>query len=185
MLAASTSASQASSSASAAKQSAMEASGSATLAKSWANGGTGVREGEDTDNAKYWATVAAGSGFVEVGDNGSGTLLALILGNAVPGCFTVGTASNYSDMPASIVGGYSANGVFFPASDSVEDYGVFLWQVRNAEPSKYGRVWYRAIRSGAWNNDWKLLSAETDAKTVAAAVYEEMAAAYNEGVMSV
>ena len=163
----------------------MEASGSATLAKSWANGGTGVREGEDTDNAKYWATVAAGSGFVEVGDNGSGTLLALILGNAVPGCFTVGTASNYSDMPASIVGGYSANGVFFPASDSVEDYGVFLWQVRNAEPSKYGRVWYRAIRSGAWNNDWKLLSAETDAKTVAAAVYEEMAAAYNEGVMSV
>lgn len=33
----------------------MEASGSATLAKSWANGGTGVREGEDTDNAKYWS----------------------------------------------------------------------------------------------------------------------------------
>ena len=30
-----------------------------TKAKSWAVGGTGVRQGEDTDNAKYWAAQAA------------------------------------------------------------------------------------------------------------------------------
>ena len=123
--------------------------------------------------------------FIEVQSDTAGTLLALIVGNAVPGYFTVSTTGNYSDLPASAVGGFSSNGMFFPASNSVQDYGVFLWQQRNTDPAKYGRVWYRAIKDGAWNNEWKLLSAETDAKAVAAAVYEEMAAAYNEGVMSV
>ena len=31
------------------------------MAKSWAVGGTGTREGEDTDNAKYWAKAAQGA----------------------------------------------------------------------------------------------------------------------------
>lgn len=31
------------------------AAGSATQAQSWTRGGTGTREGEDTDNAKYWS----------------------------------------------------------------------------------------------------------------------------------
>lgn len=37
------------------------AAGSATLSQSWAEGGTGSREGEDTNNAKYWASVAQGA----------------------------------------------------------------------------------------------------------------------------
>lgn len=38
---------------------ATSASGSAVLAESWAEGGTGTREGEDTTNAKHYAQVAA------------------------------------------------------------------------------------------------------------------------------
>ena len=36
------------------------AADSATLAESWAQGGTGTRPGEDTDNAEYWANQAQG-----------------------------------------------------------------------------------------------------------------------------
>ena len=50
-----------------AQQSASDAAGSAedaadstTLAESWAQGGTGTRPGEDTDNAEYWANQAQG-----------------------------------------------------------------------------------------------------------------------------
>ena len=39
----------------AAAGSATQAAGSATLSQSWAVGGTGTREGEDTNNAEYWA----------------------------------------------------------------------------------------------------------------------------------
>ena len=41
-----------------APQQAQNAANSATLAQSWAVGGTGTREGEDTDNAKYYAQIA-------------------------------------------------------------------------------------------------------------------------------
>ena len=41
-----------------APQQAQAAANSAKLAKSWAVGGTGSREGEDTDNAKYYAQIA-------------------------------------------------------------------------------------------------------------------------------
>ena len=44
-----------------AAQSASDAAGKATLSESWAVGGTGTREGEDTNNAKYWAGVAQGA----------------------------------------------------------------------------------------------------------------------------
>lgn len=48
--------------------SAIDASNSATLSESWAVGGTGIRTGEDTDNAHYWAELAQQgaeeSGFV-------------------------------------------------------------------------------------------------------------------------
>lgn len=40
--------------------SASDAEDSATLAESWAQGGTGTRQGEDTDNAEYWANQAQG-----------------------------------------------------------------------------------------------------------------------------
>lgn len=38
---------------------AQDAKDSATLSESWAVGGTGTRDGEDTNNAKYWAEQAA------------------------------------------------------------------------------------------------------------------------------
>lgn len=44
--------------ASEAETSAEDAASAAVLSESWAVGGTGVREGEDTDNSKFWALVA-------------------------------------------------------------------------------------------------------------------------------
>lgn len=55
---ASGSASQAQASAAAAAQSAASVDGINKTAQSWAVGGTGTREGEDTNNAKYWAEQA-------------------------------------------------------------------------------------------------------------------------------
>ena len=57
----------ASSSAMSAADSADDATNSATLSKSWAVGGTGKRENEDVNNAKYWASIAgaaAGGGVL-------------------------------------------------------------------------------------------------------------------------
>ena len=62
-----TSAQQSETSATDAQGYANSASEKATLSQSWAVGGTGSREGEDTDNAKYWAEQAhnaAGGGVV-------------------------------------------------------------------------------------------------------------------------
>ena len=56
--AASGSASQAQESAAAAAESAASVDGINKTAQSWAVGGTGTREGEDTNNAKYWAKQA-------------------------------------------------------------------------------------------------------------------------------
>ena len=56
--AASGSASQAQASAAAAAQSVASVDGINKTAQSWAVGGTGTREGEDTNNAKYWAQQA-------------------------------------------------------------------------------------------------------------------------------
>ena len=61
------SADDAESSATSASNSADDASDSATLSESWAVGGTGTRQGENTNNAKYWseqAQHAAGGIFV-------------------------------------------------------------------------------------------------------------------------
>ncbi len=65
--AASGSASEAQESAAAAAESAASVGGINKTAQSWAVGGTGTREGEDTNNAKYWAEQAqqaAGGGVV-------------------------------------------------------------------------------------------------------------------------
>jgi len=65
--AANSAASSAESSASLAATSADSASDSATLSESWAVGNTGKREGENTNNAKYWAEqaqAAAGGGVL-------------------------------------------------------------------------------------------------------------------------
>lgn len=52
------SATQAAQSATEASESSGGAASSATEAESWAQGGTGTRPGEDTDNAEYWASRA-------------------------------------------------------------------------------------------------------------------------------
>ena len=44
-----------------AESAAVTATAGGNMAKSWAVGGTGTREGEDTDNAKYWAKAAQGA----------------------------------------------------------------------------------------------------------------------------
>lgn len=51
--------------------SAAAAASSATLSESWAVGGTGTRDGEDTNNSKYWAEKSAesASGFLGVFDS--------------------------------------------------------------------------------------------------------------------
>lgn len=49
-----------------AAQSASAASDSATLAESYTHGGTGVREGEDTDNAKYYMEQAKAASAVDI-----------------------------------------------------------------------------------------------------------------------
>ena len=47
-------------------QSASAASGSATIAESYAHGGTGAREGEDTDNARYYMEQAKAVSAVDI-----------------------------------------------------------------------------------------------------------------------
>lgn len=54
-------ASEASTSANNASTSATNANDYAITSKSWAVGGTSTRDGEDTNNAKYWSQVAAGA----------------------------------------------------------------------------------------------------------------------------
>lgn len=51
---------------SAAEQSASDASSSATLAESYTHGGTGAREGEETDNAKYYMEQAKAVSAVDI-----------------------------------------------------------------------------------------------------------------------
>lgn len=58
---ATTKATEAQQSAAAAAQDADDAEDKAILAQSWAVGGTGTREGEDTNNAKYWSDNAQGA----------------------------------------------------------------------------------------------------------------------------
>ena len=69
-------ASEASTSANNASTSATNANDYAITSKSWAVGGTSTRDGEDTNNAKYWSQVAAGAAAGGVvtfnGRNGAG-----------------------------------------------------------------------------------------------------------------
>lgn len=62
-------ANDAAASATASANSATESSDSAILSKSWAEGGTGVRPGEDTNNAEYWAGVAQAVADIHIATN--------------------------------------------------------------------------------------------------------------------
>ena len=60
-----TSANNAATSASSASSSAANATSQATLSQSWAVGNTGARDGENTNNAKYWAEQAQASVIID------------------------------------------------------------------------------------------------------------------------
>lgn len=60
-----TSANNAATSASSASSSAANATSQATLSQSWAVGNTGARDGENTNNAKYWAEQAQASAIID------------------------------------------------------------------------------------------------------------------------
>lgn len=97
--AASGSASQAQASAAAAAKSAASVDGINKTAQSWAVGGTGTREGEDTNNAKYWAEQAqqaAGGGVVSF--NGRAGSVAPQAGDYDKGMVGLGNVDNTSDL---------------------------------------------------------------------------------------
>lgn len=96
--AASGSASQARESAAAAAESAASVDGINKTAQSWAVGGTGTREGEDTNNAKYWAEhaqQAAGGGVVSF--NGRTGSVVPQAGDYGKGMVGLGNVDNTSD----------------------------------------------------------------------------------------
>ena len=96
--AASGSASQAQESAAAAAESAASVDGINKTAQSWAVGGTGTREGEDTNNAKYWAEQAqqaAGGGVVSF--NGRAGSVVPQAGDYNKGMVGLGNVDNTSD----------------------------------------------------------------------------------------
>lgn len=96
--AASGSASQARESAAAAAESAASVDGINKTAQSWAVGGTGTREGEDTNNAKYWAEhaqQAAGGGVVSF--NGRTGSVVPQAGDYDKGMVGLGNVDNTSD----------------------------------------------------------------------------------------
>ena len=82
---ASTKATQASSSAAGASGSASTATSKATEAQSWAVGGTGTRQGEDTNNAKYWGEQTQSAGQSALSD------ISSALNSAVGAINTAGT----------------------------------------------------------------------------------------------
>ena len=96
--AASGSASQAQASEAAAAESAASVDGINKTAQSWAVGGTGTREGEDTNNAKYWAEQAqqaAGGGVVSF--NGRAGSVVPQAGDYEKGMVGLGNVDNTSD----------------------------------------------------------------------------------------
>ena len=96
--AASGSASEAQESAAAAAESAASVNGINKTAQSWAVGGTGTREGEDTNNAKYWAEQAqqaAGGGVVSF--NGRAGSVVPQAGDYNKGMVGLGNVDNTSD----------------------------------------------------------------------------------------
>ena len=92
------SAASASSSATAAASSATAAKASENAAQSWAVGGTGTREGEDTNNAKYWAEQAQQSVVGVVSFNGRAGSVVPQAGDYDKVMVGLGNVDNTSDL---------------------------------------------------------------------------------------
>lgn len=95
---ASGSASQAQESAAAAAKSAASVDGINKTAQSWAVGGTGTREGEDTNNAKYWAEQAHQAADGVVSFNGRAGSVVPQAGDYDKGMVGLGNVDNTSDV---------------------------------------------------------------------------------------
>ena len=72
-------ANDAAASATASANSATAASDSALLSDSWAVGGTGIRPGEDTNNAKYWCEQASAIANIDIATNST---VGIVKGNS-------------------------------------------------------------------------------------------------------
>ena len=96
--AASGSASEAQESASAAAESAASVDGINKTAQSWAVGGTGTREGEDTNNAKYWAEQAHQAADGVVSFNGRAGSVVPQAGDYDKEMVGLGNVNNTSDL---------------------------------------------------------------------------------------
>lgn len=96
--AASGSAFQARASAAAAAKSATSVDGINKTAQSWAVGGTGTREGEDTNNAKYWAEQAHQAADGVVSFNGRAGSVVPQAGDYDKGMVGLGNVDNTSDL---------------------------------------------------------------------------------------
>lgn len=95
---ASGSASQAQESAAAAAESAASVDGINKTAQSWAVGGTGTRDGEDTNNAKYWAEQAQQSVGGVASFNGRAGIVVPQAGDYDKGMVGLGNVDNTSDV---------------------------------------------------------------------------------------
>lgn len=137
-----------------AASSAATANASAVNAQSWAVGGTGTREGENTNNAKYWcesAAAAAGGGVTsfngrsgavaaQAGDYDAGMVGADPAGTAAS---AVSTHNAAADAHSSLFGGkadvnHSHDGVYQPAGSyltSETDPTVPAWAKAAAKPA--------------------------------------------------
>ena len=92
-----------------------------TKAKSWAVGGTGVRQGEDTDNAKYWAAqaAAAAGGGVTSFNGRTGSVLP------ARGDYTADMVGTYSaEQIDTLLQGFAAKETVFNADGSITETGA-------------------------------------------------------------
>lgn len=149
---------------------------SAVLAQSWAVGDTGTREGENTDNARYWAKqahMAAGGGVVSFnGRTGSvmpqkGDYTAADVG-AAPDGFGLGTSAIYTGSPDHDLDNIDGSGwcVGIPVIEGFS-FGFSLvshikWNANNAQQTAYltpftsGPASYNSvIRRFKINGNWE------------------------------
>ena len=160
----------------AADKSAGVAKDSAILSQSWAVGDTGTREGENTDNARYWAQqahMAAGGGVVSFnGRTGSvmpekGDYTASDVG-AAPDGFGLGTSAIYTGSPDCDLDNIDGSGwcVGIPAIEGFS-FGFSLvshikWNANYAQQTAYltpftsGPASYNSvIRRFKTNGNWE------------------------------
>lgn len=211
-----------------APQHASNAADSATLSQSWAVGGTGTRDGEDTNNAKYWAeSITPGQFATAEQGKLANTAVQSVNGKSgkavTLGSSDVGASPTTDVFPSILTGGIG--GAKNLTGQSVDLQQINLGDAKGAEnypyvfgsetPSSFtnspytggpfygfrlvvfnghlktvliieqypvsGRLWANTYDGNpqSWYG-WKQIGSVS-----AMAVYDELAAAYNEGVSSV